>query len=290
MKSQFVIIVLCFFSLSYAQDLDLHISKCKNNFLEHEPIWIKVQLKNSSNEDIHLNISLAPEGDFLKVNLKDQIGNLMQYKGLKVTLKGELPTCILQPMSDMSISLDLNDYFGERDYPITSRYYLPVGSYSLNCELIDRKKSVSSNELKIDVVEPTGNEKLALELFESSTKIWIFEGDHEKAISKYREILIEYPNSVYSELIYYHIYARYQLGLRDYQKVIDIGEEFMKKHPTSPYAVMMVSRIAGALESIGVKDQIEAKLSKISKDFKDINPEITQESIKIIKRYKEKKY
>lgn len=280
------IIVFFLFEISYGQKLDLQIKSNKQEYVKYEPIWITITARNIGRKDVNINFALNPAYHDLKFVLKDSSGIIYKYKGMTVDTRSvKFRPLKLKENESISYTIDLLTCFGERD-TLKYNFVLDTGYFKIKGTLKYDGSFLESNSLDFYIMEQTEEEKFVYTFYIDRFRDWKINKDTNLLIASLRDLLNFYPSTVYADQIYDQIFNIYSLYLNDDRKVIEVGEELLNKNPQSPYSINMVRHIARSLESLGEKDEMESKLNKIAKKFKEINPEITQECEKELKKLK----
>ena len=198
----------------------------KNTYLEDECIWFEAEEKNISNETVYSSIFRPGATSYCKVILKDTFGNELPYRGGVdfIPYKPEWLGYELKPGQNRYLVKDLHGIFGERDENHRTVFRLPPGHYFLQIILytnyhwtvnfkelyrqygseahnIADKRTVYSNIIEFDIIEPTGIEKeVHKKLLEAFGLRWqIKQGStvHKQIFSILKLIEDDYPQSVY---------------------------------------------------------------------------------------------
>lgn len=183
-----------------AQDWDLEISLEKQNFMLHESIWLDVTLTNITSNSIKTDGIGVPNHSGFTIEIRDKTGNILEYTGPQWSMFTGYEKNLIESAEKQYISIDLLKSFGiiegSSGYSVQKRYFpfLPVGSYTVQAHF----DGVSSNVLSFDILEPSGEEKEALELMVDARSLWK-RRDHAPSGRKYQEVIDKYPNSVYAE-------------------------------------------------------------------------------------------
>ena len=268
---------------SVAQDLELTLSLDKEVFWEVEPIWVKVSLSNKGSGEVAVPKYLIPEAPNLTVELFDIKGNKLKYKGVLFDLRGN-PSCMLKPGEAMDEYFNLLDYYGEDVSPDLPSFHLKEGAYSIYAQQNSFGIISHSNKVTFLVKEISGKETDALRLFKKGYCTWIYKKNKLQAIEIYRKMIDSYPNSVYVEVAYNHLFMCYKWGPKDYVTAIKVGEELITQFPQSPFSGRMIQYLAGAYEALNEKDKIKPKLIELADKYGDVNPKIRKNAMEIIDR------
>ncbi len=140
---------------------------------------------------------------------------------------------------------------------------LPLGSYSIQAHFED----VSSNELFFKIVEPTGDEKEALDLIKEGCMLYSRK-DQDPSGRKFQEVVDNFPNSVYSETSYHLAKVNTDNAIKKFYKnegtfdMMGFRKEMLERFPNS-------GSVGGWLKSIIYDFNDEEKLEFIKKLIKD---------------------
>lgn len=214
-------------SFAYGQ-LELTISMDKKIFLVDEPIWFELTEKNIG-ENNEFSSFLDPWlSEFCQIILKDTQGKTWPYKGHYGLhfYQPDYPGFELEPNQTRKYINELHGIFGDRDENHRIVFNIPPGHYTLMgilnsnyhwiagpeklvggekpgiIKIVD-KKTVFSNIVEFDIVEPKGVEKRV----------------HEKLIEAYRLTL------------------KIKKGSDVKNQISPILESILEKNPLSVYSV-----------------------------------------------------
>ncbi len=283
----FVIIgLLSAFNIS-AQDYSLNIDLQKVNYLVYENILFDVIMTNTSSGDITTQGIDVPNNLGFSIELQDASGNVVGYTGFEYTV-GLSDGVILTPNEQLYHSYNILSLFGSGTGPsgpnIFSLYfpYLPVGYYTLDAEL----DGVSSNILSFNIVNPSGDERIAYDLILDAFELW--EKDNsDPAGQALQKIAYNYPNSVYAENCYLigQLFAEVPTTVKG-QEQIDLyrlEKEMLQKYPNSGSSLGFLRAVINNLE----ESEKESFLNKIITD----NPDSRSAKFakQILKRIEQKK-
>lgn len=280
----FIVSTLFLFQNVAANNLELRVQIDKENFLKGEPIWVKVTMQNIGiqNEEVTvlgrsiLNLALHFE-------ITDSKNNKYFFKGATASMP-YLPTAILKPKEIIYEYYDLLESYGELLVPPFRgvRHYLENDIYTLSAELSMSGDKIYSNKISFSVKEPVKEELTAYELFKEGFITWLAKKEDLQAIDIFRRLVNNYPNSVYAELSFNYLRACFDIGIHDYLKAIDAGEELIRKYPKSHFSGEMITSFPILYRRLGKIDKTKEKLMELSKEYGDVNPEIKKNAKKII--------
>jgi tetratricopeptide (TPR) repeat protein len=218
--------------LSQASDkLQIRIWTDKDQFFVQEPIPVHYEIKNISDSTIRLCFTMIYE-DFI---IKDEQG-----RGYAPHIRGSYGACrdSLKPGEIHQARLDVSGY-GLKN----------IGEYT--CYIYTQPSNVlhfpwtKSNTIKFKVIEPTGEEKEALEMFIEAGTVETVEEENqgrcpkrgEPEFLRYEALVEKYPNSVYAplalrEAIGIYFYSR---DLQERRKIIPVCKRLIENYPNSLY-------------------------------------------------------
>ena len=291
MKKLFLFGLIAYASINlFAQDLELTISQDKTEYLEVEPIWIKVSLRNKCKQvkkvDVISYQTVVTKK--LKFDLKDLNGNRLSYRG---PIGDGTKKVILQPEEITYGHFDLLDFYGDPyDINIKSvRHFLNSHDYSLSVTLKTSDENLHSNTIKFSVKEPVGFELEAYNIFKEGFLNWLIKKQNLQAIGLFNKLINDYPNSVYIGTTYINLFRCYKWNLRDYEKAIEVGEELINKYPKSHFSERMVKYISYEYEHLSKSEKINKKMMEFVNKYGDINPEISKNALEMIDRLETEK-
>lgn len=227
MPSFLLLILYTIFSLAILTgQTNIHLSLEKTVFLLDEPIWIEAEEKNTGDDIVYSSLFVPNATSYCKFILKDGNGNEFPYKGLRgyIPYKSNWKGYKLGPGENRFLVKEILGMFGEKDENHRFVFELTPGHYSLQVllhtnyhwvankkRLIGKigseannmlgKRTVYSNIVEFDIVEPTDEEKIVHEKLLKAYKLtWqIKQGSHVQydIFPILKSILDEHPESVY---------------------------------------------------------------------------------------------
>ena len=247
---------------------EIEISCDKTQYLVLEPVFVHYQIKNTSDTTVCFVLDRAEEF----FNIRDQEGRgyhnteLTEYLFCPDTLK---PNQALDGWED-----------------IRERYRMDhAGSYVC----FNNFHGCSSNVLEMEVVQPTGDEKKALALFEEAYRLHWSCGDKEiekweEAFYGYLELADRFPRSAYAPVALRLALARGNI-IGDKRILMAVAKKLIEKYRASPYLALaflylvdhykLLQDKAGAIEymkeliekhpNTGISERAEYWLEKIEK-------------------------
>ncbi len=198
----------------------------------------------------------------------------------------KIPTTILKPGEAIYEYFDLLEFYGELYVSFIKgvRHFLKPDTYFLYAELSTSGEKINSNQIKFYVVEPVQEESKAYELFKEGLFTWLGKKEDQKAANIFRKLITDYANSVYAELSFDYLQACYKIGLHDYKKAIEVGEELISKHPKSPFSGRMIKYLAYTYEHVEGKEKVKERLMQLTDKYGDVNPGIKKNALMMINR------
>jgi hypothetical protein len=218
------------------QQLQLHTTLSDTTYLTCEPIWLDAELTNIGDDTLRIWGFEFPGGSRLKLFLTDEQGDTLplRYQGFY----GSWPGFILNPGETYFEAFALSEiFFSKYVLPPLPLYSIKAGSLAPGRYQISTdyrhcygSDTIRTSTINFKVVEATGPEQQALELFLEIYKSWMG-SDHDKANQMLDKLKANYPKSVYLERAY-----------------LMVGkEELLEKCPDSGY---LLNHIGAAVEKI----------------------------------------
>ena len=192
---------------------DVRIELVKDRYILHEPIWLDVTLTNVAADTQRTHGLGQPNHRRFYIILKDSSGKQMKYNGAHVLFVNAPGRLLLRPGQQDFGSFNLAQLFQPREansgFSVLDDFsFIPKGEYSVQATFED----TISNELTFTVVEPSGEEKEALELIEKASSVWNL-NNTDPAVEIFREVVARYPNGVFAERCFY-IAEAYNMDMR----------------------------------------------------------------------------
>jgi hypothetical protein len=190
------LLIIAFHSAnSEVSRLKLAISLSKNTYLLGECIWIDATGKNIGKDTVRF-FGFFPlnHGPFY-IEVKNFKGEIIPFSGGTYTTTNNTGW-ILEPEDEYLATYNLLEQF-TTDKGILHHIWgkLPVGKYSVRASY----REIQSNELSFEIVEPTGEEKLAYEMLQEGFVSWRRDRDRNTYAEKLLTLSNKYPKSVYAE-------------------------------------------------------------------------------------------
>ncbi|MFH2049639.1 MAG: hypothetical protein ABIJ12_09350 [bacterium] len=177
------------------QNLSLEIKLEKESYLSHEPIWLDITLKNISCDTISTTRLSPPNQGGVGIELKNSEGILMSYTGPDILL-GPRERIVLDSGEEYYDCFDLLELFStSKPESMSYNFFgsLPVGKYTLRATY----GHYYSNEITFKIEKQSGQEEESYQMMVDAFNLWARQ-DYELTIQKFRNILEEYPKSVYA--------------------------------------------------------------------------------------------
>ncbi|MFQ6609130.1 MAG: hypothetical protein ACE5EE_11480 [Fidelibacterota bacterium] len=221
----YVLMVICPVWLSGQTEITLTLDK--DTFLVDERIWFEAEEKNNSDEVVYSSIFRPSARSYCKVILKDSKGKEWPFRGgiAYIPYRPDWKGHEMKVGQNRYLTKDLLGIFGISDGNHRFVFWLPPGHYFLQVilhtnyhwvaefkklyreygsnayNMVD-KRTVYSNSVEFDIVEPTGVEKeVQQQLLEAYRLTWdIKQGStvQRQIFPILKEILDSYPKSVYA--------------------------------------------------------------------------------------------
>jgi len=230
-----LIIISVYFSVTnFAQEkldnLQFWIELDKKVFFVSEPIWLDMYLQNLDKEKAVVKpLSLA--GGWLEIILINSENDTLKPQGKEhIGWIGEGPTFSLESNETLFICRNLLEatWIGEPEEPGPGswRTYLKPDTYRIKAIY---KSLLVSTELTFQVMNPSGDEKKAYALWKEGMKNY-GKAQWQVAVPKWKELLRKYPKSVYTPSI-----CR-ELDYYDHANSKEYAQKLLLEHPNSGYS------------------------------------------------------
>lgn len=272
------------FSFLQAQELTVEIEINKDKYLVGEYIWLDVWVTNVSDEpqnfgisdiDIKSNLHIVDsEGKRYKTNMTHD----------RYPVYGSAPK--FPPGEQYHIDHYLPGEFGIID----SNYYIfhfPPGEYTLYLSIkvpggtdragvIHPELKLQSNRITFTVLDPQGEDLEAFQLFKQARVLFYqqrFQSDRDySAVEEiYQSVINNYPQSPYYELAWRHysLMNKYNSDLVKRQKSVERHLEFIKQHPDSRLAEVVIGSLATFPRRTKEPIDYKQQLNQIVQDVPD---------------------
>ncbi|MFH1893659.1 MAG: hypothetical protein ABIK83_13365 [Candidatus Zixiibacteriota bacterium] len=236
-------------------NLELKLLCDKSVYFLQEPIWIDILLINHEEDTVMVNLPF-PEGDHFRFIVVEDGRDSLPYGGMTYDFggRGVLPDYHLAP-SDTVYSL----YNLLEGYPISWKSPLDH-EIPLNGHIYIRgvmSNTYHSAPLEIDIVEPTGDDASAYDIFKDAMEHRV----GEYAIEKYKELLDTYPNSVYATSACRRLIANYRTVLLDSALAQEYALRILRDYPASGYTRNCILLFAGHPDEKGSSSKVASLLT-----------------------------
>jgi len=261
-----------FFGVSlpvHASYLDIKIWTDQPEYLVREPIIVEYTVKNISDSTIRMTFLLLPF-DF---KITDQNG--VSYPGRLSIQVGFADDDLLPPGGECNGGVNITDLYGVVSSSEYSCYFEhPQGPK----EYISPEGK--SNEIKIMVKEPEGDEKEALDMLLEADKLKYSRDEQhggrdlkkaELGFLKYQELADRYPNSVYAPLALDGAIGVYQYSpdFESMKKIIPVCKRLIENYPNSIYFLSAFTSLEGVYEVLKDKPGAIAAMSELIEKHSD---------------------
>jgi len=219
----FTICVLVLSSaVAQAQDLKLEISLSDTTYYVCQSIWLDAELTNISDDTVRVQTFKFPGGDILNVVLRSENGDTLRSVWHAQLL--DWSGFVLNPEKTYYEALDLADVF--HNYEVAPEFpafqwtpSLAPGKYEVSAEYQFRHNKVGTPKIAFEVIEPTGTQRQALELYVQAYRNQKRK-NYSLAKQQLNSLITSYPKSVYAEKAYWRVHG---------------NEELLEKCPDSGY-------------------------------------------------------
>jgi hypothetical protein len=270
-----IFIALFFIASSiYSQNLQLSISLEKTSFLVGEKIFVDLNLKNISSEDIEVTILWdGYVNGLIFFNIINEFNEKTDYVGGNIDFGAKYP--ILKPGDEELGTIEILKLYGKKEDYI---YQLKPGTYTISVDYLYRNDKITSNQLTFTINAPRGNDLEAFELFKEANHMYFTENRDEDAARLYRKGVDTYSKSNYSMLFLDRLASVYSIGLRNYKESNNVYEELIRKHPMSKLAEEVVGSMIANYSNLKDFQAMEANIEKIYEEYKNINPKLAKKA------------
>ena len=220
------------------QDWDLGIELSKETFISHEMIWLDVTLTNVSADSIRTNGVAIPHHFGFEIDIKDSDGKILEHTGAMWSFGSGPGNFLIASGANQYDCFDLASLYAPSksasNYKVLGMRFpfIPTGQYTIQSHFED----ATSNVISFTIVEPNSVEEEALRLIEEASELRAHE-EFDLAGRKFREVVDNYPNSVYAEKCYYmsHIYSNEAKVARETGSFDQIGlrRKLLENYPNS---------------------------------------------------------
>jgi hypothetical protein len=231
-------------SIGRFTDLSLRLSTTKLRFLPNEPIPVNLELINETRSPILGHSSLRFTSGFVEVKLRNPAGNEREVKPLSLDR-------VFSVGKESSILPGTHLLYSELLKLDLMRHFPATGIYNMQVEFKsrDRRTSVRSNWINIEIVQPSLVEIEALQFLKKIMDVGtIYTAPNvAKNLESYAIFVERFADTPYTPYIRLHLASYYKLvglpdkalvqidalqNLKDFPlstRVMEIREELMKK-------------------------------------------------------------
>lgn len=188
-----------------AQSLRLDIGLSDTTYYVCQSIWLDAILTNISEDTVRTLEFKFPGGDILNVALTNERGDTLRpvYHFAFLDWSGVL----LNPEETYYETFDLADIFHNYEVvPESSAFQftppLAPGRYQVSAEYRSRHNRVGTPKITFEVIELTGSERQAFELYVEAYKNQNRK-NYSLAKQQLNKLITSYPKSVYAEKAYW---------------------------------------------------------------------------------------
>lgn len=214
----------------------IEASLAKNQYVQHEPIWLDITLTNVTSDTQRTDGLEYPNHRQFLVDVKDSAGHSLKYTGGMFDFASAPGALLLEPGQTDYGSFGLAGQFGitgKGSDGMLMGFWFPLmncGSYTVQVHFED----AASAELSFLVVKPSGEAKKMLHLIKKANSDW---KKHKlpAASLKFREAVDRFPDGPYADKCYYlsTMYSPEVQGNRStYDKTI-LDSALLSKYPNS---------------------------------------------------------
>ncbi len=252
-----IVAVSCLLAVSpclYAQEhrWDIEVTLTKNQYVQHEPIWLDITITNAASDTQRTDGLSAPNHRQFLSDLKDSSGLSLRYTGVHFDFAPSPGELLLNQGEQDYGSFDVLRLFGIADpdsgsFLMSTRFpYIPSGSYTVQVYYED----AASVELPFLVVEPSGEAKEMLNLIKQANADW---KQHNLSATslKFREAVDRFPDGPYAATCYYLSMLFSEQVWRNSDTIVrtNMMRAILTKYPNSGDARDWIRAIARGIDS-----------------------------------------
>lgn len=311
---QLVIFIIIIHQFLEAEDIiTLNLKLNKDTYLVWEPIFEEHVIVNNSEDTTQYAYK-----SILDFEIRDSKGETYKYRVPMIVFDPSFYQYKISPPFDTITKYefgnwDILSHFGKFPeaengyywYGIPWRSYLPPGKYTITANQKIRIKSrnvekinVISSSQEFSVIEPTGMEKSAMQLFEEAVLLegTISKQNHleaksrdKEALVKYIEIVEKYPNSIYAPLVLRRTQIKKNFdageGIEANKVAMEIARKIIDLYPNSHFAIMSLENILMYYANIREMDKsrIRNEIQKIIEKYP--NTKVAKKAEKVLKEF-----
>ncbi len=266
--------------------IQIEITTDKHLYIEGEPIFVTVNVANHSNTplmfDIHDNV--------LFIHNQSNKRYFANMESDSYYIENLLPNATYKRR------IELTNLYGELALDNVFFNFFPAGEYQVQIRYKDRRKDIkaNSNILKFIVVKPNREQQYIFAEFLNAKKL--SENRYRKNDQRilYRRLTQEYPRSIYTPVIYYHLILSYQFTKTSDAKnreYFDVCNRMIHEFPDHPYALRAINGITKYFRLNNDRSGAEKYLEKLRDEnlHPQINDHITNKALPRV-RDKSNKY
>lgn len=179
---------------------EMLINLDKQEFLLHEILLLDVTITNITSDTLKNDCIVFPNHYGFSFIIKDSQGDTLEYDGLVLSSLSKIKTYLIEPGGQIYRSFNLLYLYSPLNHNTSS--YSIQANINLGYENKYLFDDLTSNEISFSIIDPSGDEKEALELLIKARKLSTARETMPDGVPIYNEILNKYPNSVYSEESY----------------------------------------------------------------------------------------
>jgi tetratricopeptide (TPR) repeat protein len=237
--------------------LELRISVPKETFVQGEPVPIRVEIRNRSEEALELIPMFEPQ--YIYSSLRFRVTDP----------EGE--TWTAEPSRQASIGWSIRLNPGDRlTHTVLLHFgvvrgagrfvFRDTGKYAVEARYYD---VASSEPIGITIVEPKDLEIQARRLFtQEQGELTIELGATQGAVDSFRQIIREYPTSIFAPYASYYLGMHYQRR-REYKQSIELLEGILTDHKHFPLWADVMYQLAVAYRETGRKEKARESISQL---------------------------
>lgn len=219
-----------------------------DEYLLNQSVWIKVVLKNLSNNSYYIKRALS--NPFLDFKILDPSGNKV-HCGITYTYGKARDSILLSP-EDSVLRYECLDIYMATQNNIQGIY-----------KIYANYQGIKSNEIEIMMLEPTGIDKEVYNsTYRTRTAPWTL-----KEISHLSNIIDSYPESKYMPQLYSILLGILVYKEKDiYNKFMYYFNKYFENHSNSYNSLFVIGEYDGYL-----KDRKEMSIEQVKKEVKNLS-------------------
>jgi hypothetical protein len=205
----------------------------KDTFLVGEPIWIDIRMRNLGEEAAAVK-PLTPASDWFRFVVLDAQNDTLEPQGKEdIEWVGGGPTFTVLPDDTLYICRNLLEATGPgtSETFVSGRTYLDPGSYRVSAVY---GPGIASNEVRFIVVEPRGDERLALDLWRDGYQSRR-QKEIKEAMAKWKSLLHNRSESVYAPSACWALATTYDVFAQEPTKAALYEKKLISDYPNSGF-------------------------------------------------------